>query len=126
VLVRRKMHSLFHLNGDCLSLVYAYDPTYHEIFARVLADLVRTLENNYMERYVQDFGYLGRYRCSFYDDVDLMSIGEPFVVSNYPDPDGDVDNAHDRYYRRASRTKTSRHPDIVTLVRYRAFYEQWT
>ena len=120
------MTRLYSLPGDCLSIIYAYDPTYRVMFSRILGQLLCVVENDYAEKYAQDFGYLGRYRCSFYDDVDLMSIGEPFVVSNYPDPDGDTDNAHDRYYRRASFTKTSRHPDIVALVRYRAFFEQCT
>jgi hypothetical protein len=92
------------------------------VFVRVLDDLVRLLDCMYSLRYERDFGYLGRYRCSFYDDVDLLSIGEAYVISNYPDPEGDKDCAYDRYYRRASYTKTARHPDITALIRYRAFY----
>lgn len=109
---------------ECLSLIFSYDPTYHEVFAGVLRDIMMAVRDAYLERYARDFGYLGRYRCSFYDDVDLMSLGEVYVVSNYPDPEGDADPIFDKYHRRASYTKTARHPDIVALVRYRAFYEQ--
>lgn len=110
---------MFRLPQDCLTLVYQFDTTYRNVFREaVLPELIHYTDRMYRELYERDFGYLARFWCSFYDDVDLLSDSERYVFTSdtlYDDPC----LSYDRYLIRTGLSKKAVHPDIRRLIRYR-------
>jgi len=110
---------MFHLPQDCLGLVYQFDPTYTSLFREtVLPELLCHTNRLYQELYERDFGYLARFWCSFYDDVDLLSSAERYLFTSealYDDPI----LSYDRYMIRVGLSKKATHPDIRRLIDYR-------
>lgn len=110
---------MFDLPQDCLSLVYQFDPTYRTVFAEaVLPELLARTDRLYRELYERDFGYLARFWCSFYDDVDLLSDARQYVFTSESLYD-DLSLPYDRYLIRTGLSKKASHPDIRRLLRYR-------
>ncbi|NDE13673.1 hypothetical protein EBZ80_01950 [bacterium] len=110
---------MFVLPQDCLGLVYEFDPTYRRIFTEaVLPELLRFTARLYRYLYERDFGYLARFWCSFYDDVDLLSSAERYIFTSETLYDN-LTLPYDRYLIRTSLSKKASHPDILRLIRYR-------